>query len=77
MLTDEESKEFWKMMKQIGRNIRSIRRERNLTQEKMSEILGITYRNYQKIEHGDQPLSMRSLFRISRRSSIPIQKLVE
>ena len=77
MLSEEESKEFWKMMKRIGRNIRLVRKERKLTQEKMSELIGITYRNYQKLEHGDQPLSMRSLFRISRRSNISIERLVK
>ena len=76
MLNDEE-KEFWKLLKRIGNNLRKIRKERKQSQEQMSEILGISYRYYQKLEHGDKPLSMRSLFRISRRSKIPIKELVQ
>jgi transcriptional regulator with XRE-family HTH domain len=77
MLSPMEEKEFWKMLKRIGRNLRKVRTDRNKSQEQMSELIGITYRNYQKLEHGDQPLSMRSLFRISRRSNISIKKLVQ
>ena len=77
MLSDEEKKEFWQLLKRIGNNLRKVRKERKKSQEEMSEILGISYRHYQKLEHGDRPLSMRSLFRISRRSKIPIKELMQ
>ena len=76
MLTDEESKEFWKMMKRIGRNIRSVRRERKLTQEEVSQLIGFSYKHFQSVENGDRPLSTRSLFKISKRFNVSIKKLV-
>ena len=76
MLTDEESKEFYKLMRRVGLNLRKVRRERKTTQAEMSTLIGVSYKYYQSIENGDQPLSMRGLFRISRRSNIPIMELV-
>ena len=77
MLNEQEKKEFWQLLKRIGSNLRKVRISREKSQEEMSEIIGISYRHYQKLEHGDRPLSMRSLFRISRRSKIPIKELVQ
>ena len=77
MLNEQEKKEFWLLLKRIGNNLRKIRISREKSQEEMSELIGISYRHYQKLEHGDRPLSMRSLFRISRRSKIPIKELVQ
>jgi len=76
MLTDEESKEFYKLMRRVGLNLRKVRRERKTTQAEMSTLIGVSYKYYQSIENGDQPLSMRGLFRIARRSNVPIMELV-
>jgi transcriptional regulator with XRE-family HTH domain len=77
MLNETEKKEFWQLLKRIGINLRRARQKRGRSQEEMSEIIGVSYRQYQKLEHGDRPLSMRNLFRISRRSKIPIKELVQ
>ena len=77
MLNETEKKEFWKMLRRIGMNLRRVRKERKKSQEEFSDILGIDYRYYRKLENGDQPISMRSLFRISRRSKISIKELVQ
>ena len=53
-----------------------VRRERNTTQAEMSTLIGVSYKYYQSIENGDQPLSMRGLFRIARRSNVSIMELV-
>jgi transcriptional regulator with XRE-family HTH domain len=76
MLTDEESKEFYKLMRRVGLNLRKVRRERKTTQAEMSTVIGVSYKYYQSIENGDQPLSMRGLFRIARRSNVSIMELV-
>ena len=77
MLTDEESKEFYKLMRRVGLNLRKVRRERKTTQAEMSTLIGVSYKYYQSIENGDQPLSMRGLFRIARRSNVSIMELVQ
>ena len=76
MLSPMEQQDFWKLVRQIGRNLRKARQDRNQTQEEMSELIGVSYKYYQSLENGDQPLSMRGLFRISRRSNISIIKLL-
>ena len=77
MLTDEESKEFYKLMRRVGLNLRKVRKERKTTQAEMSTLIGVSYKYYQSIENGDQPLSMRGLFRIARRSNVSIMELIE
>ena len=76
MLSPMEEKEFWKMVKRIGRNLRKVRIDRNKTQEEMSERIGFSYKHFQSVENGERPLSMRTLFRISKRLGIPMEKLV-
>ena len=76
MLSEEETKEFYKMMRKVGLNLRKVRKEKKKTQAEMSTLIGVSYKYYQSIENGDQPLSMRGLFRISRRSNVSIMELV-
>ena len=77
MLSEEETKEFYKMMRKVGLNLRKVRKEKKKTQAEMSTLIGVSYKYYQSIENGDQPLSMRGLFRISRRSNISIMEMVQ
>ena len=76
MLTDEESKEFYKLMRRVGLNLRKVRKEKKKTQAEVSTLIGVSYKYYQSIENGDQPLSMRGLFRIARRSNVSIEMLI-
>ena len=76
MLSEEETKEFYKMMRKVGLNLRKVRKEKKKTQAEMSALIGVSYKYYQSIENGDQPLSMRGLFRIARRSNVSIMDLV-
>ena len=76
MLSEEETKEFYKMMRKVGLNLRKVRKEKKKTQAEMSTLIGVSYKYYQSIENGDQPLSMRGLFRIARRSNVSIMELV-
>ena len=77
MLSEEETKEFYKMMRKVGLNLRKVRKEKKKTQAEMSTLIGVSYKYYQSIENGDQPLSMRGLFRIARRSNVSIMELVQ
>ena len=44
MLQPNEQEEFNELLKKIGRNMREIRKERKITQEKASEKLGLEIR---------------------------------
>jgi transcriptional regulator with XRE-family HTH domain len=43
----------------------------------MSEKLGITVKQYQRLEYGDYPISSRNLFRIAKRMGVPVKRLVQ
>ena len=76
MLSPMEEKEFYKVMKRVGRNLRKVRTERNKTQERISEEIGIGIKYYQQLENGDRALSMRSLFRLSKRLNVTFESLI-
>lgn len=76
MLDDQEQKEFYKIMKRVGRNLRKVRTERKKTQEWMSEEIGIGIKYYQQLESGERALSMRSLFRLSKRLKVSFERLI-
>lgn len=70
-----EEKKFWKLMERIGKNLKKQRRDK--TQETMARELGISVKYYQSLERGDKALSIRSLWKLSEKLQIPIEKLVE
>ena len=76
MLNQNEQKEFYKLLKRIGRNMREIRKERKKTQEQTSETLGLELRYYQRLEHGEYPITTKNLFRIASRLGVEVKRLV-
>lgn len=50
--------------KRIGKNIRSIRKAQNITQEQLAEKVGTTYQAISKIERGVHPPTVEKLFQI-------------
>ena len=76
MLTVEEEKEFRKLLKRIGRNIRKVRMNSQEKQSDMSERIGINLKSYQRLEYGDFAISTRNLFRIANRMGVSVEQLV-
>ena len=50
----------------IAKRISELRSAKKITQEKMAELIDVSYATYMKIEHGGQNLTIRHLFNISR-----------
>ncbi len=50
----------------MGKRIRACRRQSNLTQEKMAEILDISVKHYSEVERGITGLSVEKLIFLSR-----------
>ena len=49
----------------IGQRLRRIRKLRNLSMEKLAELIGITYQQMQKYESGQNRVSAATLYRFS------------
>ena len=60
----------------VGDNIKFYRKEKDLTQEAFSEMIGITSTTLSKIENGETDIRMDLLESISKKLDIPIQKLI-
>lgn len=41
------------ILKEFGQRLRELRQERGLKQREMADVLKMTLRNYQRVEHGE------------------------
>lgn len=62
---------------QFGQILRKYRKIRNMTQEKFSELCGIDYTYYGRIERGEHSISLRLCQQIADALSIHISALFE
>ena len=51
---------------EIAKRISKIRSVKKITQEKMAELVDVSYTTYTKIEHGSQNLTIKHLVNIAR-----------
>lgn len=58
-------KQFTRACGTLGAALKRRRRELNLTQEDVADILGIVARQYQKIESGKTNVTLKTLVRLS------------
>ncbi len=57
---------------QIGQRLRELRIRRNVSQEKLGKMLGVTFQQIQKYENGANRLAASTLWDISERLDAPI-----
>lgn len=69
-MTDE------RLRRLVAGRIQQIRKARRLTQEDMQDY-GFSYRYYQRIEAGQQNLTLRVLNRLSKALKTPIRDFVD
>ncbi|MBK8199194.1 MAG: helix-turn-helix transcriptional regulator [Acidobacteria bacterium] len=63
--------------KQVGRNIRTLRTEADMTLDEMGDALGISHQQLQKYETGTNRLSAGMLAAVARVLRVPIQSLFD
>ncbi|OFQ23021.1 transcriptional regulator [Actinomyces sp. HMSC062G12] len=64
------------LQKKVGRNIRSYRQRRGLSQEAFAEVLGV-HRTYMGgLERGERNLTLRSLERIAEQMGVEVEELM-
>lgn len=73
---EEEQEQSAELYIQMGLRLRKFRREKDYTQEKMSEILGISPAYYGKIERGVNSLSIKRLKTLHDKLGIDITYLI-
>jgi len=61
---------------QLGKNIKRIRRNKNLTQEKLAEIVKLTPKYIQYIESAKRIPSLKSLYKIANALSLKVKDLM-
>lgn len=62
---------------EIGLRLKQTRKERNLTQEQIAELLGISQKHYSEVERGITSLSVKHLIQISDILSISLDYLLK
>ena len=66
---------FMLLKKELGKNIRTLRKQRNLTQEQFAELIGIDSKNVSKIENGNNYPSAETLNSIVKAFNIEYYEL--
>jgi transcriptional regulator with XRE-family HTH domain len=60
----------------MGLNIRKLRKAKGLTQEKLAEMAGISYKYLGEIERGETNPSIDTIFRIAQGLNIPVEQII-
>lgn len=67
---------FIKRRAEIGHNIREVRRQAGLTQEKTAELLGCSRARVNRVEQGYTEFGIGELELLAKRCQIPFQNLI-
>lgn len=65
------------MKKEVGKNIRIERQKKGLSQENLSEAIGMSSGNLGKIERGEITSNIEIIRRIAQVLAIPISRLIQ
>jgi len=71
-----ETRKIW-TSKDIGGIIKNRRKELRISQEKLAEILGVTYQQVQRYENGSNRLNVENIQFIARALSVPVSYFFE
>lgn len=66
---------FDRFLRRLGKRIKELRIERGLTQEDMMDF-GFAWRRYQRIEAGQQPITLRTAYRLARAFKVTVADLI-
>jgi len=75
-LCDEDKGERSRIKKDFGRNIRSLRRQKGLTQEKMAELAGINPKYLGEIERGIKNPTALVVQRLASALGVPVCEIL-
>jgi transcriptional regulator with XRE-family HTH domain len=65
-----------KLTEKLGNKLRSLRKEKNLTQENIASMLKMSSTAYSKIERGEVDISISRIEDLARVFEVPTEKLI-
>jgi transcriptional regulator with XRE-family HTH domain len=68
--------EFDQMVENIALNVRTLRKQRRLTQKEVSKRMGVHMSLYSRLEQGSTRISIETLIKVSRLFGVSINKLI-
>jgi transcriptional regulator with XRE-family HTH domain len=71
---DKETQDF---LKEVGKKVYEKRKEKQLTQEQIAELLGMTPAGYAKIERGLSNFSISRLMEIAKKLEIELDEILQ
>lgn len=63
------------VLRRFGERVRTLRRERNLTQETLAETAGINRNYLSDVERGTRNISLLNLYLLARAFNMPFREL--
>ncbi len=73
---EEQTKEAKELLKRIGKKIYDRRKEKNLTQEQLADLLGMTASGFAKIERGASNISVSRIAEIAKKLETDMNDLI-
>ena len=70
------TRQFIRLQKKLGKRVRALRHEREMTLAKCEDASGIAWRHWQKIEAGQVNLTLVTLHRVANALSTDIERAV-
>jgi transcriptional regulator with XRE-family HTH domain len=68
-------KDVIKFTKKLGENVARLRREKELTQEQLSERMGIVKQNISRLERGGVNPTAYFIFKLSKALEVPVEEI--
>ncbi len=63
-------------LKQFGQNLQILRKEKNLSQEQLAEIVGVNRTYLSLVESGHRNPTLRFLYRVTKALKVPSEQLL-
>lgn len=60
----------------VGKNIRKIREQKNITQQQLADLVNMHRSNYSKVESGQRELSIAALNKVAKHFAMTLDELV-
>jgi len=61
---------------QLGQRIRALRQKKKLTQEQISELVGLNSKYWSELERGNETISLKNLNKIAKALEVPMVDLI-